>query len=81
MPAVPKVGVPDDGRLPERAVQALQEGLGRQDPGDVGVLLSGSAARGLATSTSTSDVDVYVVTDAAGAPPASTADRASTRSA
>jgi len=62
--AVPEFGVPAGDGLPQRAVEALREILGRQDPGVVGVLLSGSAARGLATSRS--DVDVYVVDDGAG---------------
>lgn len=38
---------------------ALREVLGRDDPAIVGVVLTGSAARGMATSHS--DVDVYVV--------------------
>ena len=45
--------------LPPAASRALQEILGRKDPGIVGVVLSGSAARGMATERS--DVDVYVV--------------------
>src|SRR4051794_15377694 len=48
-------------QLPATAARALQELLDRDDPEVVGVVLSGSAGRGLATSRS--DVDVYVVTD------------------
>jgi predicted nucleotidyltransferase len=44
---------------PERSRAALREILGRDDPAVVGVVLSGSAARGMATERS--DVDVYVV--------------------
>ena len=44
--------------LPAAASAALNEILDRDDPDLVGVVLSGSAARGLATR---SDVDVYVV--------------------
>ncbi len=43
------------------AQAALEEILGRDDPGIVGVVLSGSAARGMATERS--DVDVIVVWD------------------
>lgn len=45
--------------LPQSARQALEEILSRDDPDLVGVVLSGSAARGMATERS--DVDVYVV--------------------
>jgi predicted nucleotidyltransferase len=45
--------------LRPRARAALEEILGRPDPGIRGVVLSGSAARGMATEHS--DVDVYVV--------------------
>ena len=47
------------GALPTAASAALDEILGREDPDIVGVVLSGSAARGMATVWS--DVDVYVV--------------------
>jgi predicted nucleotidyltransferase len=47
------------GTLPAAASMALEEILGRADPDIVGVVLSGSAARGMATDRS--DVDVYVV--------------------
>lgn len=45
--------------LPAAAAAALEEILDREDPDIIGVVLSGSAARGLATKWS--DVDVYVV--------------------
>ncbi len=45
--------------LRPEAREALEEILGRADPGILGVVLSGSAARGMATERS--DVDVYVV--------------------
>lgn len=45
--------------LTATARAALDEVLGRDDPGIVGVVLSGSAARGMATERS--DVDVHVV--------------------
>ena len=45
--------------LPDAAEAALAEVLGRCDPDIVGVVLTGSAARGMATQRS--DVDVYVV--------------------
>ncbi len=47
------------GDLPPAAAAALAEVLGRDDPAMIGVVLSGSAARG--TATPHSDVDVYVV--------------------
>ncbi|EWT00397.1 hypothetical protein N865_15870 [Intrasporangium oryzae NRRL B-24470] len=50
------------GGLPAAAQAALDEILGREDPQIVGVVLSGSAARGMATRWS--DVDVFVVRDA-----------------
>ena len=46
-------------QLNEEARVALEEILGRDDPTMVGIVLSGSAARGMATERS--DVDVYVV--------------------
>lgn len=47
-------------RLPDQAAAALEEILGRTDPGILGVVLSGSAGReGMATERS--DVDVFVV--------------------
>src|SRR5437762_1795650 len=48
-------------QLPATAARALRDLLDRDDPEVVGMVLSGSAGRGLATSRS--DVDVYVVTD------------------
>ena len=51
--------------LPRPAQEALEEILGRDDPDVLGVVLSGSAARGMATERS--DVDVYVVLTPAGA--------------
>lgn len=45
--------------VPERSRAALEEVLGRDDPSVVGVVLTGSAARGMATDRS--DVDVLVV--------------------
>jgi predicted nucleotidyltransferase len=47
--------------LSDAAQAALDELIGRDDPSIVGLVLSGSAARGMATSRS--DVDVYVVRD------------------
>jgi len=52
--------------LPAASRAALEEIVGRADPAILGVVLSGSAARGMATEWS--DVDVYVVlTDEAAA--------------
>ena len=45
--------------LPPKAQAALDEVLARQDPAILGIVLSGSAARGIATEQS--DVDVFVV--------------------
>ena len=47
--------------LSDEAQAALDELIGRDDPSIVGLVLSGSAARGMATPRS--DVDVYVVRD------------------
>jgi predicted nucleotidyltransferase len=59
-----KVAIVND--LPPAARAALDEIVGRDDPGILGVVLSGSAARGMATERS--DVDIYVVlTDEAAA--------------
>jgi predicted nucleotidyltransferase len=52
---------PSYGSLPDPALQALTEVVARQDPGIVGIILTGSAARGMATQRS--DVDVIVVRD------------------
>jgi hypothetical protein len=49
------------GSLPDTAFQALKELLAREDPAIVGIVLTGSAARGMATEYS--DVDVIVVRD------------------
>lgn len=49
----------DYGSLPEAALQALTELTTRDDPSIVGIILTGSAARGLATSHS--DVDMIVI--------------------
>ncbi|MCW2844846.1 MAG: hypothetical protein JWN22_2762 [Nocardioides sp.] len=51
--------MPDLGRLPAASRAALAEIVGRDDPAVLGVVLSGSAARGMAHEHS--DVDVYVV--------------------
>ena len=51
----------DYGPLPEPAFQALEELLARDDPTIIGIVLTGSAARGLATANS--DVDVMVIRD------------------
>jgi len=45
--------------LDPAAQAALDEVLGRDDPAILGIILTGSAARGMATERS--DVDVYVV--------------------
>ncbi|KAJ3494170.1 hypothetical protein NLG97_g4253 [Lecanicillium saksenae] len=47
--------------LPEAALQALAEVAARDDPAIIGIVLSGSAARGMATQNS--DVDVMVIRD------------------
>jgi predicted nucleotidyltransferase len=49
------------GSLPDAALQALEELTAREDPAIVGIVLTGSAARGMATEHS--DVDVIVVRD------------------
>jgi predicted nucleotidyltransferase len=49
------------GLLPDTALQALTELTAREDPAIVGIILTGSAARGMATEYS--DVDVIVVRD------------------
>jgi predicted nucleotidyltransferase len=49
------------GSLPDAALQALAEVTSREDPAIVGIVLTGSAARGMATEHS--DVDVIVVRD------------------
>jgi predicted nucleotidyltransferase len=51
--------MPDLTGVPEEARAALAEIVGRDDPGILGVVLSGSAAREMANEHS--DVDVYVV--------------------
>ena len=52
------------GLLPDAAVQALVELVARDDPAVIGIILTGSAARGMATEHS--DVDVIVVRDEEG---------------
>lgn len=52
------------GSLPHAALQALEELLAREDPTVLGIILTGSAGRGLATEHS--DVDVMVVRDEGG---------------
>jgi predicted nucleotidyltransferase len=49
------------GSLPDAALQALAEVTSREDLAIVGIVLTGSAARGMATEHS--DVDVIVVRD------------------
>src|ERR1700760_4083842 len=49
------------GSLPHEAIQALEALQNRDDPAIIGIVLSGSAARGMATEHS--DVDVIVVRD------------------
>jgi predicted nucleotidyltransferase len=49
------------GSLPDAALQALTELVAREDPAIIGIILTGSAARGIATELS--DVDVIVVRD------------------
>jgi predicted nucleotidyltransferase len=49
------------GSLPDTALQALAELVAREDPAIIGIVLTGSAARGMATEHS--DVDVIVVRD------------------
>jgi predicted nucleotidyltransferase len=49
------------GSLPDTALQALAELVDREDPAIIGIVLTGSAARGMATEHS--DVDVIVVRD------------------
>jgi predicted nucleotidyltransferase len=51
------------GSLPDAALKALAELISREDPAIVGIVLTGSAARGMATEHS--DVDVIVVRDEA----------------
>lgn len=51
--------MPDVDDVSPAAAAALAEIVGRQDPGILGLVLSGSAARGMATERS--DVDVFVV--------------------
>ena len=51
----------DHGSLSDAALQALTELTSRDDPAIVGIILTGSAARGMATEHS--DVDVIVVRD------------------
>jgi predicted nucleotidyltransferase len=51
----------DYGSLPDAALQALTELVAREDPAIIGIILTGSAARGIATELS--DVDVIVVRD------------------
>jgi predicted nucleotidyltransferase len=51
----------DHGSPPDAALQALEELTAREDPAIVGIVLTGSAARGMATEYS--DVDVIVVRD------------------
>ena len=64
MPGEP--GAPELPGVPEASRAALREIIGREDPSILGVVLSGSAARGMANEHS--DVDVYVVrTEVAGA--------------
>jgi predicted nucleotidyltransferase len=53
----------DYGSLPEAALQALAELTSREDPAIIGIILTGSAARGVATEHS--DIDVIVVRDEA----------------
>lgn len=49
------------GSLPEAALQALAEVTAREDPAIVGIVLTGSAARGMATQHA--DIDVIVIRD------------------
>lgn len=52
------------GSLPAPAIQALSDLMAREDPTIVGIILTGSAARGMATRHS--DVDIMVVRDEQG---------------